>query len=141
MYRYVQFTPLQPKYHTAAIMSLCTSCRGINIHSIVPYCDPDTDDVRASYMLKPTFNALVDSAQKCVLCQLFLRAIELENHDGNFPHAFKDHADSNVWLYGGWQMFYDLTTPKGLSYITVNVKHMKSAVVSLAAHAGKLQYA
>jgi hypothetical protein len=122
-------------------MSLCTICQGITINKLVPYCDLDNEALSSySYTHQPTYNALVQSADTCTLCSLLLYALESCNAAKHIPKEHKDHENSNIWLLGGEEVFFDLTAPKRLSHLRVNVGRgglIDSADLSVAAHPGE----
>ena len=135
-------------------MELCNLCKGINVNSLVPHCLPEEDSngeiVQVCYQHHATFNNLKWSARQCPMCQLMYLALWERNKDHQ-PHHDGHHDDDDVsddflsgdqsaiWLISGGNMFFDLSLPKRLSQVRINVGsygRLQSVDIALYAHPG-----
>ncbi len=121
---------------------LCDFCCQINVNTIVPYFPLDLGNgiVQVCLHHQPTYNVLQESSRMCALCFLFYRALERKNASRQVPEAFKAHEKSRIWLVGGEEAFADLSIPKGLHYLRVNVGNgtlLKEADFNITARPGR----
>jgi len=133
--------------------TLCAFCRKINVNTIVPYFPPgdDDDNLQVCLVHQPSYNALKRSAvggsatspDYCPLCLFFFTALERKNGASRrppAPEAFKDHKKSQIWLVSGDQAVFDLSQPKGLFSLRVNVGNstlIKAADFNITSLPGK----
>ena len=85
--------------------------------------------------------ALRLSSSTCQLCSLFHDALEKKNADRFAPIEFRRHEKSRIWLISGVEAFSDLTLPKNLWNVRVNVglgTLLKEVDLSIKAEPGRL---
>ena len=139
---------MQEKLAAMAALSglhLCDFCNQINVNTIVPYFPPDLGNgiVQVCLHHQPTYNALGDSSRGCGLCLLFNNALESKNARRQVAEAFKAHEKSQIWLVSGEEVCEDLSVPKGLHYLRVNVGNgtlLKEADFNITADHGRWVY-
>lgn len=123
---------------------LCKFCKGISVNSLVPHCLPEQDSngesVQVCYQHHATFNDLKSSATKCSMCRVMYLALQDRNRNpSDVSERFLSSGESNIWLISGENMFFDLSLPKHLSQMRVNVGScgkLKSIDIGLYAHPG-----
>jgi hypothetical protein len=108
-------------------MPLCKLCEDINVNTIVPHVSApdsllDEEKMQVCYQHHESMYKLRLSSKQCSMCNLILKCIE----DGNQrkePHTpeYEISTDSNIFLVGGYEFFFDLTQPKLLSFMRVSI--------------------
>ncbi|KAK5279411.1 hypothetical protein LTR40_007838 [Exophiala xenobiotica] len=102
---------------------LCEYCRQITVNSIVASGPRDATigPQQAGLLHQPTYDLLRESSETCPLCALFYHALEQKNSGKHISAEYTSLSRSRVWMHAGDHGFTDLTAPKGLYHMVVNV--------------------
>lgn len=125
---------------------LCSLCRGITVQSLVPHRNAHGEVVNPSgYPHQPSYNALVESAQKCHLCEFFRSRIENTTIGKSSNQGSEENGDGGYYLLGSAKSIVGPDSPKGITTVGLRSSNVSTSITvsipfGIAVHPGRFGF-